>query len=69
MRRAHGFEEPFDIKVWCLVMNGWFMADWCQDRLRNMVELHETAKIMKELDPSIELVACGSSSLFYADLW
>ena len=28
----------------------------------------ETAKIMKELDPSIELVAC-EAQVFYADLW
>ena len=28
----------------------------------------ETAKVMKWVDPTIELVACGSSSLDYADL-
>ncbi|MDI9508851.1 MAG: alpha-N-arabinofuranosidase [Clostridiales bacterium] len=65
MRRAHGFEEPFDIKVWCLgnEMDGsWQIGAKTAEEYGRIA--CETAKIMKELDPSIELVACGSSSLF-----
>ena len=65
MRRAHGFEEPFNIKVWCLgnEMDGsWQIGAKTAEEYGRIA--CETAKIMKELDPSIELVACGSSSLF-----
>lgn len=65
IRRAHGFEEPFNIKVWCLgnEMDGsWQIgAKTAKEYARIACE---TAKVMKELDPSIELVACGSSGLF-----
>jgi len=64
LRRANGFEEPFNIKVWCLgnEMDGpWqICAKTAEEYGRAACE---TAKVMKELDPSIELVACGSSSL------
>ncbi len=64
LRRSNGFEEPFNIKVWCLgnEMDGpWQIgAKTAQEYGRIACE---TAKIMKELDPSIELVACGSSNL------
>lgn len=63
MRRKNGFEEPFGIKVWCLgnEMDG----DWQigTKRPQEYARLAcETAKLMKMVDPSIELVACGSSS-------
>ena len=64
MRRANGFEEPFDIKVWCLgnEMDGpWQIGAKTAEEYGRIA--CETAKIMKELDPSIELVACGSSGL------
>ncbi len=64
LRRANGYEEPFGIKVWCLgnEMDGpWqICAKTAQEYGRVACE---TAKIMKELDPDIELVACGSSGL------
>ena len=62
MRRKNGFDEPFGIKVWCLgnEMDG----DW-QIGTKRPAEYArlacETAKLMKMVDPSIELVACGSS--------
>ena len=65
MRRANGFEEPFDIKVWCLgnEMDGpWQIGAKTAEEYGRIA--CETAKVMKELDPSIELVACGSSNLF-----
>lgn len=65
MRRANGFEEPFDIKVWCLgnEMDGpWQIGAKTAEEYGRVA--CETAKIMKELDPTIELVACGSSNLY-----
>jgi alpha-L-arabinofuranosidase len=65
LRREHGYEEPFHIKVWCLgnEMDGsWQIGQKTAEEYGRIAS--ETAKIMKELDPSIELVACGSSSLF-----
>ncbi len=64
LRRANGFEEPFDIKVWCLgnEMDGsWQICSKTAEEYGRIA--CETAKVMKELDPSIELVACGSSGL------
>jgi len=61
-RIANGFKEPFGIKTWCLgnEMDGpWQMgAKTAEEYGRTAAE---TAKMMKWLDPSIELVACGSS--------
>lgn len=65
LRRANGFEEPFDIKVWCLgnEMDGpWQIGAKTAEEYGRIAS--ETAKIMKELDPTIELVACGSSHLY-----
>jgi len=62
MRRANGFEEPFGIKVWCLgnEMDGsWQMCTKTDSEYGRLAV--ETAKLMKWMDPSIELVVCGSS--------
>ena len=62
MRIRNGAKDPFNIKLWCLgnEMDGpWQMGHktaYEYGRLAN-----ETAKMMKWVDPSIELVACGSS--------
>ena len=65
MRKKNGFEEPFAIKTWCLgnEMDG----DWQigTKRANEYGRLAcETAKLMKMVDNSIELVACGSSGPF-----
>ncbi|HHV12378.1 MAG TPA: alpha-N-arabinofuranosidase [Clostridiales bacterium] len=63
LRRSHGYEEPHDIKLWCLgnEMDGpWQMGHKTADEYGRLTE--ETGRIMKMVDPSIELVACGSSS-------
>lgn len=65
LRRANGFEKPFNIKTWCLgnEMDGpWQLG--AKKPLEYARLATETAKAMKELDPSIELVACGSSHLW-----
>ena len=64
MRCANGFEEPFNIKTWCLgnEMDGpWQICAKTAEEYGRIA--CETAKVMKELDPTIELVACGSSHL------
>ena len=64
MRRANGFEEPFGIHVWCLgnEMDGpWQICHKTAEEYARTA--CEAAKIMKWVDPSIELVACGSSNL------
>ena len=62
LRRKNGFEKPFGIKLWCLgnEMDGpWQICHLtAQEYARKACE---AAKVMKWTDPSIELVACGSS--------
>ncbi len=63
-RRANGFAEPFGIKVWCLgnEMDGpWQICSKTAAEYGRVAA--ETAKVMKWTDPTIELVACGSSNL------
>ncbi len=64
MRIAHGVKEPHQVRLWCLgnEMDGpWQLGHKTMDEYGRLAE--ETAKAMKLLDPSIELVSCGSSSL------
>lgn len=64
LRRKNGALEPFDIKLWCLgnEMDGFWQIEhktaYEYGRVAN-----EAAKLMKWVDPGIELVACGSSSI------
>ena len=62
MRIKHGKKEPYDIKLWCLgnEMDGeWQLGKKTMDEYGRLSQ--ETAKAMKLIDPSIELVSCGSS--------
>ena len=62
MRIANGQKDPFGIKVWCLgnEMDGpWQMGQKTAYEYGRTA--NEAAKLMKWVDPSIELVACGSS--------
>ena len=62
LRIQNGAKEPLGIKTWCLgnEMDGpWQM---CQKTAYEYGRAaRESAKMMKWVDPSIELVACGSS--------
>lgn len=63
LRRAHGVEEPYGIKLWCLgnEMDGpWQVGHKSADAYGVLAA--ETAKAMRQVDPSIRLVACGSSN-------
>ena len=63
MRIANGQKDPFGIKLWCLgnEMDGpWQMGQKTAFEYGHIA--NEAAKMMKWVDPSIEVVACGSSS-------
>lgn len=62
LRKKHGYEKPHNIKVWCLgnEMDGpWQICHKTAEEYGRTA--NEAAKVMKWVDPSIELVACGSS--------
>ncbi|MBR0830274.1 alpha-N-arabinofuranosidase [Bradyrhizobium manausense] len=62
LRRAHGWEQPHGVKFWCLgnEMDGpWQMEYKSADAYGTVAR--EAAKMMRWIDPSIELAACGSS--------
>ena len=62
LRRKNGAEAPFAIKTWCLgnEMDGpWQIGSKTAEEYGRLAA--ETAKVMKWVDPSIELVVCGSS--------
>ncbi|CAN5852224.1 alpha-L-arabinofuranosidase AbfA [soil metagenome] len=63
LRIAHGVAEPHAIKTWCLgnEMDGpWQIGQKPAHEYGRLAS--EAAKVMKLVDPSIELVACGSSN-------
>nr|WP_308283428.1 alpha-N-arabinofuranosidase [Pseudonocardia nigra] len=63
LRRAHGDADPFGIRLWCLgnEMDGpWQVGHKTAAEYGRLAA--ETARAMRLVDPTIELVACGSSS-------
>jgi alpha-L-arabinofuranosidase len=63
LRRRHGVDEPYDVRMWCLgnEMDGpWQIGHKTAREYGRLAA--ETARAMRMLDPSLELVACGSSS-------
>ncbi len=63
LRVKNGAKEPFGIKLWCLgnEMDGHWQI--CHKTAYEYGRAaNEAAKMMKWVDPSIELVACGSSA-------
>jgi alpha-N-arabinofuranosidase len=63
LRRRHGYDAPHAIKLWCLgnEMDGrWQMGAKTATEYGRIAA--EAAKLMKWVDASIELVACGSSN-------
>ena len=63
MRIKNGKKDPLGIKMWCLgnEMDGpWQMGHKTAVEYGHIA--NEAAKMMKWVDPTIELVACGSSS-------
>ena len=63
LRIEHGVKNPHKIKTWCLgnEMDGpWQLGHKTADEYGRLVV--ETAKAMKQIDPDIQLVSCGSSN-------
>ena len=63
LRKQHGYEKPHNIKLWCLgnEMDGpWQIGHKTAQEYGCLA--NETAKVLKGIDPSIELVVCGSSN-------
>jgi alpha-N-arabinofuranosidase len=62
-RIANGKSDPFGVKMWCLgnEMDGpWQLGHASAEDYGKLAS--QTAKAMRQLDPSLELVVCGSSS-------
>jgi alpha-N-arabinofuranosidase len=65
LRRNNGHKDPYNIKTWCIgnEMDGPWQT--CHlDAVDYGKKARETAKIMKWIDDSVELVVCGSSNSF-----
>ncbi|MDT0479400.1 arabinosylfuranosidase ArfA [Streptomyces doebereineriae] len=63
LRAAHGDKEPYGIRMWCLgnEMDGpWQTGHKTPEEYGRLAA--ETARAMRQVDPGLELVACGSSS-------
>jgi alpha-N-arabinofuranosidase len=63
LRIQNGYKDPLGIKLWCLgnEMDGpWQMGQKTATEYGRAAS--EAGKVMKWVDPTIELVACGSSS-------
>ncbi|WP_321301624.1 alpha-N-arabinofuranosidase [uncultured Sphaerochaeta sp.] len=63
LRKRHGSEAPYDIKMWCLgnEMDGpWQVGHKTAEEYGRLAS--EVGKALKLYDPSLELVACGSSN-------
>ncbi|MEI8095996.1 MAG: alpha-N-arabinofuranosidase [Spirochaetales bacterium] len=65
LRKAHGVAEPHNIKLWCLgnELDGpWQVGQKAPDEYGRLA--YETAKAIKLFDPTLELVAVGSSNQY-----
>ncbi|MFD7019833.1 alpha-N-arabinofuranosidase [Streptomyces sp. NPDC059928] len=63
LRAAHGDKAPFGIRMWCLgnEMDGpWQTGHKTAGEYGRLAA--ETARAMRQIDPAVELVVCGSSS-------
>jgi alpha-N-arabinofuranosidase len=63
LRRSHGVDKPHDVRMWCLgnELDGpWQMGHKTAHEYGRIAA--ETARAMKRFDPSLQLVACGSSN-------
>ena len=62
LRRSHGYEQPYNIKFWCLgnEMDGpWQICRKTASEYGRVAQ--ETGKAMRLVDDRLELAACGSS--------
>ncbi len=62
LRRKHGFAEPYKVKRWCLgnEMDGpWQIGHMTATEYG--LKAQDAARQMRYVDPSLQLIACGSS--------
>ena len=62
LRRHHGREQPYGVRTWCLgnEMDGpWQIGHKSAEEYGRLAS--KTANAMRAVDPTLELVACGSS--------
>ncbi|HKW35640.1 MAG TPA: alpha-N-arabinofuranosidase [Candidatus Acidoferrum sp.] len=65
LRRKHGFAEPYRVKHWCLgnEMDGPWQIGHMMATEYGM-KAQDAARQMRYVDPSLQLIACGSSGPF-----
>ena len=65
LRREHGYERPHNVKRWCLgnEMDGWWQIGHMPAREYGR-KARDAARQIRSVDPSTELIACGSSAPF-----
>ncbi len=64
LRAENGSVDPYNVKLWCLgneIDGHWQMGHAPADDYADRA--HRAAKLMKEVDPDIETVACGSTTM------
>ncbi|MBE0699070.1 MAG: alpha-N-arabinofuranosidase, partial [Anaerolineaceae bacterium] len=64
LRARNGSEEPHDVKLWCLgnELDGpWQLGH--VPAVQYAIQAQQAAKMMKDTDPGIETIACGSSTM------
>jgi alpha-L-arabinofuranosidase len=65
LRRKHGFADPYNVKRWCLgnEMDGpWQIGHMTATEYG--LKAQDAARQMRYVDPSLQLIACGSSGPF-----
>lgn len=63
LRRQHGYEKPHNVKYWCIgnEMDGPWQIGHVPARQYG-IKARDAAHQMRAVDPSVKLVACGSST-------
>ncbi len=63
LRRSHGYEQPHNVKYWCMgnEMDGpWQMGHMTAGEYGR--KARDSARQIRVIDPSLQLIACGSSN-------
>ena len=65
LRRSYGHEQPYNVKYWCVgnEMDGPWQIGHMDARGYGM-KASDAARQMREVDPTVKLIACGSSGPF-----
>ena len=63
LRRSHGYEAPHNVRVWCLgnEMDGPWQIGHMPARDYGR-KARDVARQMRDIDPDLKLIACGSSN-------